>query len=74
MKLTGLKVLIKNLGKLKNVKSWIFPDGKFSLERTIVLLVALAILLFASAILSPEQLTLAVELLDEVSDIIGYAE
>ena len=69
---------IKLIGTLLKVapkiKSWFFADGKFQMKRSLVLLVALVLLMVGSFFFDGEQLTLIIGLLDEVSDVVGYAE
>ena len=69
---------IKLIGMLLKVapkiKGWFFADGKFQMKRSLVLLVALVLLMVGSFFFDGEQLTLIIGLLDEVSDVVGYAE
>lgn len=55
-----------------NLKAFIFSDGKFRLDRSIVLLCALVIMIVGLNYISANELEVIIESLDEVSDILGY--
>lgn len=54
------------------LKSWVFADGKFNLHRALVLVVMLVILTVMYKVVGPEGVTFIVDMLDELSDAIGY--
>ena len=56
------------------LKSWIFADGKFSPKRALILLITLVVLFLGIHFIGVENVTSAVDMLDEVSDVIGYEE
>lgn len=68
-----LNLFINLLPKLKGIKGWLFADGVFKKDRAIILVVALVVLLVAINVLGVQTTTIAIELLDELSDIIGYS-
>lgn len=55
-----------------SIKSWIFADGKFSMNRALVLIATLCVLLFGAWFIGPENLESVTDALEEVSDVIGY--
>lgn len=64
---------VKLLAKvLPSAKSWIFSDGKFNFKRAGVLLVALILIVLGVEFFGYETMNQSVDLLDEVSDIVGY--
>lgn len=67
-----LNAIPKVLPLFANLKSYIFSDGKFRMDRSIVLLCALVILLIGSYFIGAKEIELIIESLDEVSDILGY--
>lgn len=58
---------------LSNLKALIWADGKFRLDRSIVLLCTLILLVISLRYVTPTELEFIIELLDDVSDILGYA-
>ena len=70
----NIKLIGMVLKVAPKIKSWFFADGKFQMKRSLVLLVALVLLMVGSFFFDGEQLTLIIGLLDEVSDVVGYAE
>lgn len=72
MKLLSILSIVKEVGP--SIKSWIFADGKFSRNRAITLIGALALLCAAIYFVGAENVAIAVDMLDDVSDIIGYEE
>lgn len=56
-----------------NLKSYIFADGKFNLQRSLVLLLCLVLLIFATRYVAVGDLQIIIEMLDEISDILGYS-
>lgn len=56
-----------------NLKGYIFADGKFDLQRSLVLLLSLIILVVALQYTGVADLTVIIGLLDEISDIFGYS-
>lgn len=72
---------MKNLGLIKlaigilpSLKGWIFADGKFKPIRALILLASFIVLLFSINYFGAAEVEIALDMLDEVSDIIGYAE
>lgn len=65
--------LPKLLPLFANLKSYIFADGKFNLQRSVVLLFSLVLLIGATKYVAVSDLQLIIEMLDEVSDIFGYS-
>lgn len=55
-------------------KAWIFADGKFQSMRALILLLALCILGVLTRFLGVETTTEVVDMLDDISDAIGYVE
>lgn len=60
------------LGILPNIKGWLWADGKFSPPRALVLLAAGTGLGVSIYFLGAANTATLVELLDEVSDIVGF--
>lgn len=60
------------LGVLPSLKGWLWADGKFVPQRALVLLGAGVGLGVSLYFLGTENTQVLVELLDEVSDIVGY--
>lgn len=56
------------------IKGWIFADGKFQPTRAAVILIALAMLMLGTTFMEPEEMKAVTDALDDVSDMIGYAE
>lgn len=56
------------------IKSWIWSDGKFNAQRALILLAGLAILSLMYHFLGEAGTVAVLEFLDELSDMIGYAE
>lgn len=71
-KYAGIVKLIARFGP--SLKGWVFSDGKFSFKRAGLLLVAMAILMLSVEYFGAANTEIAIELLDSVSDIFGYAE
>lgn len=59
---------------LPKIKGAIFADGKFSLKRAIILLVSLAILVGSIWLIGVDNTIIATDILDDISDSIGYEE
>jgi len=57
-----------------SIKSWIFADGKFQKTRAIILLAGFAMISASMYFFGAENTKEAIELLDQFSDIVGYAE
>lgn len=55
-----------------SLKSWVFADGKFKLNRALVLVGLLLILTIMYQVVGQEGVTFIVSMLDELSDVIGY--
>lgn len=62
------------LSILPSLKGWIFADGKFKPIRALILLVSFVVLLFSVNYFGAADVEIALDMLDEVSDIIGYSE
>lgn len=71
--MSKLSLFVNLLPKLKGIKGWLFADGKFQLDRAIVLIISLVILLVAIHVFGLPTVEAAITLLDEVSDIFGYS-
>lgn len=56
------------------LKSWVFADGKFQPARALYLLLFFIALGVMAYVLGPEQTEVVVDMLDDVSDIVGYVE
>ena len=56
------------------MKGWIFADGKFQLNRAAMLLAFFGAILVAGHFVGYDNVAIAIGLLDEVSDAVGYAE
>lgn len=65
------KLIPATLKVIPMIKSAIWSDGKFNLQRAIVLLVAMTLLGFGFYYI-PEYMAVMLDSLDEVSDIIGH--
>lgn len=72
MKFLNIAKLFVSIGP--KLKGWIFSDGKFNEQRALSILAALIIMLVASHFVGITELAEIIDLLDEVSDIFGYAE
>lgn len=72
--LAKIKALSGIVSAAKGVKGMIFADGKFKPERAAMLGCVLVILLVAMNFMEYEEVASAVQLLDEVSDVVGYQE
>lgn len=56
------------------IKSWVFSDGKFQKTRAIMLAVFFALLVLSIDYIGSEQTSMAVKMLDDISDIVGYIQ
>lgn len=69
------KFLIKTVvGFLPSFKQAFFADGKFQPQRALILVAALVILGIGYHFLGADGLKFVIDMLDEVSDVIGYEE
>lgn len=68
-----VSALPKLLPLISNLKGYIFADGKFNLQRALVLLLSLIVLIVAVQYVAVGDLTILIDLLDEISDIFGYS-
>lgn len=59
---------------LPSIKGWIFSDGKFKPSRAVVLIVMAVLLGLSYHHLGKDGTESVIEMLDDVSDIVGYAE
>ncbi|EIE5877630.1 hypothetical protein LDV99_004568 [Vibrio parahaemolyticus] len=69
-----MKGLIRFIPLLKNLKSMVFADGKYRLDRAVVIVVLLCIVMSLVHVFGYEQTVQGIELVDELSDVIGYVE
>lgn len=67
-----IKLGINLLSAVPKIKSWIFADGKFTPVRALILLAFLIVIMLGYNYLGIEETNMAVEALDEASDVIGY--
>ena len=67
----GVQALV---GALPSLKKAFFVDGKFMIKRVIALFVFLLAIVLGVYIVGPENMEVAIDLLEDVSDIIGHAE
>ena len=56
------------------VKGWIFSDGKFNLQRSIMLLLFFVALMVGVYVMGVDTVSDTVDILDDVSDQLGYAK
>ena len=56
-----------------HIKRWIWSDGKFQAKRAMILLIGLIILMIGYQFI-PHEMPYIMESLDQLSDIIGYAD
>lgn len=56
------------------LKGWVFADGKFQKTRAGMLLVGFALVALSIHLIGPENTAIALNLLDSLSDMIGYVE
>ena len=61
------------IGLAPNLKGWIFADGKFKPLRALILLGFFAIITFTVWLLGMDNTAIIIEMLDDISDILGYA-
>lgn len=66
----GVQLLI---GLAPSLKGWIFADGKFKPLRGLILLGFFVILTFTVCLVGLDNTAIIIEMLDDVSDILGYA-
>lgn len=59
---------------LPKIKKWIFPDGKFKETRALILILFFIVIIVSVHTVGFSNVETAINLLDEVSDIIGYSE
>jgi len=67
-----MKILTLALNILPKLKSYIFADGKFRKDRAVILLITLFLLILSIKLFGIETVITSIEMLDEVSDILGY--
>ncbi len=56
------------------VKGWIFADGKFQKTRAIIMLVGFGLIALSVECFGAANTQISLELLDALSDMIGYVE
>lgn len=56
------------------IKQFVWSDGVFKPKRALALAGLLVIIIFGIYLIGAENMVIAVDLLDDVSDSIGYAE
>jgi hypothetical protein len=67
--------LIKTLiGAGPSIKSAIFSDGKFKQKRAVILLVGFVLITGSMYFFGADNTEMAIDLLDDLSDSMGYAE
>ncbi len=75
MKLASVLKLFRIASPLiKTVKTWIIADGKFQPKRAGVLLLFFVIILLAVNYTGAANTEIAIDLLDEISNIIGVTD
>lgn len=67
----GVQLIV---GALPSMKKAFFVDGKFMIKRVVALFVFLVAVVLGVYIVGPENMEVAVDLLEDISDIIGHAE
>lgn len=71
----GLMKAVKAVAMIgPGLKSWIFSDGKFNMQRAMVLIVGMVILSVMYHALGPEGVSFVMDMLDEFSDAVGYED
>lgn len=71
----GLMRAVKAVAMIgPGIKSWIFADGKFNVQRAMILIVGMVILSVMYHVLGPEGVNFVMGMLDEFSDAVGYEE
>jgi len=56
-----------------NIKSWLFSDGKFKPLRALIIALFFVLILLSVHFFGFEATERNIDLLDEISDVIGYA-
>lgn len=59
---------------MKSMRLWLMSAGKFSTNRAYILLLFFIIVLIGINYIGLEEVTEAIELIDEISDLIGVVE
>ncbi len=66
------KMIAGVITKASDIKKAVFSDGKFSPKRAAIMILAFIVIIVSIEIVGVERVEMAVELLDSVSDAIGY--
>ncbi len=61
-------------GIAPKIKGWIFADGKFQKTRAVILLVGFGLIALSVEYFGAANTQITLELLDALSDMIGYVE
>ena len=69
-----MKLFIKLLPMLSNLKSWVFADGKFSQPRALILVLVLTVCIIGSYFIGVDNMNEVVKMMDDISDSIGYSD
>lgn len=70
-----VKILFKFLATAgPSIKSWVFADGKFQKSRAIILLLGFCLISASMYFFGVDNTAIALDMLDELSDIVGYVE
>lgn len=67
----GLKILLPLIGDLKQI---LFIDGKFKPIRAFYLILFLIILIYSISFIGVDDTNDAIDMLDEISDVIGQTD
>lgn len=75
MKAQSIAKIISGVIKIAPmVKQWIFSDGKFNINRALILLAFFIALLAGCYFLGVDTVSQTIDMLDDVSDQIGYSQ
>lgn len=61
-------------GIAPKIKGWIFSDGKFQPVRAICLLLFFIVIAVSASYIGVEDTGVVIDMLDDVSDMLGYSE
>lgn len=71
-KLSAITKLVTSIAP--KLKGWIFADGKFQKTRAVILLVGFGLIMLSVEYFGAANTQISLELLDALSDMIGYVE
>ena len=71
-KLTLLTKMVTGIAP--KIKGWIFADGKFQKTRAVILLVGFGLIALSVEYFGAANTQISLELLDALSDMVGYVE